>query len=222
MLYLKYKCLVRIKRKDIDTHLEEKETKHLGLKLTAMEDLINKQSEEISKQSEKINKQNEEFTKQSEEINKLNENIKTQNKVISNTSKQIELLYFITDTTKIIWEIEDVKYSLNYSSISKQYEVPGYRFAFKVQHYGSFSIVFPRTMIKPDRPFIAKCHIVLHSCHTINCGMIEVKQKDVTRGYERIITYISQEDVDKYSEPQFPRCCKKRFNSRNIYNFAIV
>ena len=195
MLYLKYKCLVRIKRKDIDTHLEEKETKHLGLKLTAMEDLINKQSEEISKQSE--------------EINKLNENIKTQNKVISNTSKQIELLYFITDTTKIIWEIEDVKYSLNYSSISKQYEVPGYMFAFKVQHYGSFSIVFPRTMIKPDRPFIAKCHIVLHSCHTINCGMIEVKQKDVTRGYERIITYISQEDVDKYSEPQFPDAAKK-------------
>ena len=50
--FVKYKCLARMKRKDIAKHLEEKETKHLGLKLTAMEDLINKQSEEINKQNE--------------------------------------------------------------------------------------------------------------------------------------------------------------------------
>ena len=51
---VKYKCLVRIKRKDIDKHLEEKETKHLGLKLTAMEDLITKQSREIKELNENI------------------------------------------------------------------------------------------------------------------------------------------------------------------------
>ena len=50
--FVKYKCLVRIKRKDIDKHLEEKETKHFRLKLTTMEDLINEQSEEINKQNE--------------------------------------------------------------------------------------------------------------------------------------------------------------------------
>ena len=38
--FVKYKCMTRIKRKDMDKHLEEKETKHLGLKLTTMEDLI--------------------------------------------------------------------------------------------------------------------------------------------------------------------------------------
>ena len=82
--FVKYKCMTRIKRKDMDKHLEEKETKHLGLKLTAMEDLITKQSEKIveqmwfTKQSEKINEQSfqtsmnkvfEKINKQSEKIN---------------------------------------------------------------------------------------------------------------------------------------------------------
>ena len=44
--FVMYKCPTRMKRKDIDEPLEEKETKHLGL-LTEMEDLITKQSEEI-------------------------------------------------------------------------------------------------------------------------------------------------------------------------------
>ena len=209
--FVKYKCLARIKRKYIDKHLEEKETKHLELKLTAMEDLITKQSEEFNKQSEIINKQ-------SKEIIKLNENIKIQNqkttREISNTSsRQIELLYSITDTTKIVWKIEDVKYCISYSSVSKQYEVAGYRLGFKFHHCGSLSIVFPGTTTKPDRTFIAKCHIVLHnlhSCHTINCGIIEVKQKDVTRGYEIIITIISKGDIEKYSEPQFPGVSTKK------------
>ena len=202
--FVKYKCLARIKRKDVDKHLEEKETKHLGLKLTAMEHLINKQSEEINKQSEEI-------TKQSEKINKLNENIEIQNKEMttekSNTSQHNELLYSITNTTKMFLIIENVK-NYNYFLESKQYELAGYRFGFKFQ-YIRLSIVFPGTTIKPDRPFIAKCHIMLHSCHTINCGIIEVKQKDVARGYERIITSISQEDINKYSEPQFPGATKR-------------
>ena len=52
--FVNYKCLARIKRKNIDIHLEEKETKHLGLKLTAMENLLTKQSEEISKQNKEM------------------------------------------------------------------------------------------------------------------------------------------------------------------------
>ena len=97
--FVKYKCLSRIKRKDIDKHLEEKETKHLGLKLNAMEDLINKQSEIINKQSKVIDKLNENNDKQNKEITKQREEMTRE---ISNTSKQIELIYFITDTTKII------------------------------------------------------------------------------------------------------------------------
>ena len=187
--FVKYKCLARMKRKDIDKHLEEKETKHLGLKLTAMEDLI---------------------TKQSEIIDKLNDNIEKQNKeTTTKFSQQIKFLYFITDTTKIVWKIEDVRYPINYSSISKQYKVAGYKIAFKFHYCGSLSIVFPGTTINNVRPFIAKCHIMLHTRDTINCEIIEVKQKDVTKGGERIITFISQEDINKYSEPQFPGSTKK-------------
>ena len=193
--FVKYKCLSRMKRKYIDTHLEEKETKHLGLKLTAMEDLINKQSEIINKQNK--------------EIKKLNVNIDKQNKEISNTSQQIELLHSITATSKIIWEIEDVRFPTNDSAISNQYGVAGYRLAFKFHHYKRIIIVFPGTAIKSVRPFIAKCHIMLHSCDTINCGIIEVKQKDVLRGCEITIASISKENVDKYSDPQFPGATKK-------------
>ena len=206
--FVMYKCMARIKRKDIDKHLEEKETEHLGLKLTAMEDFITKQSDIVNKQSE-INK------KQSEEINELKEDIEKQKKKttreLSNTTQQIKLLYSITNTTKIIWKIEDVMYSIDFSSMSKQYEVAGYWLAFKFQYeyflnYGTLSIVVQGATIKP---FIAKCNIVLHSCRTIYCGMIEVKKKDVTRGYEILITYISQEDIDKYSEPKSSAATKK-------------
>ena len=194
--FVKYKCLVRMKRKDIDKHLEEKETKHFGMKLTAMEDLITEQSE--------INR------KQSEEINKLNEHIEKQNKeTTTEFSQQIDLLYFITDTTKIVWKIEDVKYSINYSSISKQYEVAGYWFALKFHYCGTLSIVFAGTTVKHARPFIAKCRIMLHTRDTINCGMIDVKQKDVTKGYEKIITSFTYEDINKYSEHEFPGATKR-------------
>ena len=57
--FVKYNCEVStIKRKYLSQHLEEKETKHLGLKLNAMEEIILKQSEQIiriSRMSEHIN-----------------------------------------------------------------------------------------------------------------------------------------------------------------------
>ena len=71
--FVKYKCMTRIKRKDMNKHLEEKETKHLGLKLTMMEDLISQQTEVIIKQRKEIAKQSEEITKQSEVIKKFKE-----------------------------------------------------------------------------------------------------------------------------------------------------
>ena len=204
--FVKYKCLARMKRKDIDKHLEEKEIKHLGLKLNTMEDLINKQSKIINKQSEIINKQSVKIDKQSVEINKLNENIeKRVTTELSNTLQQIRLEYSITDTSKILWKIEDVN---SFLSAFKQCKVAGYKFALKFQ-FIRLSIVFPGTTIQPKRPFIAKCHIVLHSWHTMDCGIIEVKQEDVLSGCERTIISISGEDIDKYSDPQFPGATKK-------------
>ena len=59
--FVKYNCEVLIKRKDLDKHLEEKETKHLGLKLTAlelkqteMENVVEKQKRDIEKQRQEI------------------------------------------------------------------------------------------------------------------------------------------------------------------------
>ena len=212
--FVKYECLARMKRKDIAKHLEEKETKHLGLKITAMEDLINEQSEINKKQSEIISNQSNEFNKQREEINKLNENIEKQNKEMttekSNTSQHNELLYSIANITKTIWKIEDVINLIKPYHYPKQCvaEVAGYSFILKFDNLRRLSIVFPGTTKKPDKPFIAKWHIVLHSCHTMNCGIIEVKQKEVLRGCERLITYISQEDIGKYSEPQLSDATK--------------
>ena len=234
--FVKYKCLARMKRKDIDKHLEEKETKHLGLKLTAMEDLIdrqneiinkqskeinkqrvkiNEQSEIISKQSNESNKQSKQINKQSAEINKLNENNEKHDKEMttekSNTSQHNELLYSIANTTKTIWKIEDVINLIKPYHYPKQCvaDVAGYSFTLKFDNFRRLSIVFPGTTRKHDRPFITKWHIMLHSCHTINCGIIEVKQKDVTRGCERLITYIPQEDIEKHSELQFLDATKK-------------
>ena len=165
--FVKYKCMTLIKRKDMDNHLEEKETKHLGLKLTAMEDLISKQNEEISKQS--------------------------------------ELLFSITETTKIVWKIEDVTNPMNCLLVSELYTRAGYtfRFRFRQDTRNSLIIVFPETASKYVKPFIAKCTIVLSS-KQINCGMLEVKQRDLTRGCVRNITSISQEDIDRYSQTRSP------------------
>ena len=183
--FVNYMCLASLKRKDMDNHLEEKETKHLGLKLTAMEDLISKQSDKITKQSKKIAKQSKGITKQNEEI-----------------EKQFRLLYSITETTKIILEIEDVTDLTKRSFESVIYTAAGYIFRFQF-HQNSLIIVFPETASKYVKPFIAKCTIVV-STKQIKCDTVEVKQKDLTRGCVRNITSISQEDIDRYSQPSSP------------------
>ena len=75
----------------MDKHLEENETKHLGLKLTAMEDLIIKQSELISKQRVKITELCKGFTMQNEKINKQNEKIKKQITEITTVHQKLEI-----------------------------------------------------------------------------------------------------------------------------------
>ena len=192
-LFVKYKCTTVIKRKDLANHLEEKETKHLGLKLTAMEDLISKQSEEISKQSEEITKQREENSKQSVEFENKH---CIASKEFEKEKRSIELLYSITNVTSHVWNIGNVTHwKVNRRLVSKQYQAAGYSFSFRL-YSRQLSIVFPETAIKYDNPFMAKCHIVLSSSDIMNCGKIEVKQKDLTRGCERVIANISFIDID--------------------------
>ena len=195
--FFKYKCLARIKRKDIDKHLEENETKHLGSKLTALEDLITKQSEQIDKQNQNI-----------ESLNKIIKKMWTKE---TNTSLQMDLLYTIIDATVLIWAIKNVTDIMSglHSSESEQHHEAGYTFVFKFRPNRAISIVFPRTTLRYANPFIAKCYIAFCSNYTINCGIIEVNQKDLTRGSERIITSISEEEVYKFSQPISPGNTKK-------------
>ena len=55
------------------------------------------------------------------------------------------------------------------------------------------------TTSKYDKPFIAKLNIVLSS-KQIKCGRLEVNQEYLTRGCNRPIASISQEDTDKSSK----------------------
>ena len=52
--FAKYKCVGLIKRQYLDTHLKEKETEHLKLKVDAIEDIVVKQSERIETLSQEI------------------------------------------------------------------------------------------------------------------------------------------------------------------------
>ena len=203
--FVKYKCMTQIKRKDMDNHLEQKETKHLGLKLTAMEDLISQQSAEIKKLNENIEKQNIEAYIQNEEIKKLIEENEKQITKNVEEKRYIDLLCSINDITTIIWKIENVTGLMrgHHHSVSKQYKA-GCSCSFRIYSSRELSIVFPGTMRNHDNPFIAKCRIALDATNIIDCGKIEVKQKDLTRGCERTLTTISQESVDKYSKPRYP------------------
>ena len=83
--FAKYKCEVGlIKRKDLHIHLEEKETKHLGLKVNAMEEILLEQSENV-----KTHKKEMKIT-----INRMTEHI--------------NVLCSISNTTKLDWSIENI------------------------------------------------------------------------------------------------------------------
>ena len=74
--FAKYKCVGLIKRQYLDTHLEEKETEHLKLKVDTIEDIVMKQSEKIGEQSETIFGQGETIEIISREIELLKKNVK--------------------------------------------------------------------------------------------------------------------------------------------------
>ena len=164
---------------------EKINTQSMGI--NKQSDKVAKLSEEINKESLEITKQSQEINKQSEKINKLHENIEKLNKKnekqdeemktnLANTSQRIELLYSITDTTKIIWRIDNVTDLMitHRSSISELYEAAGYRFNFEFRFNAEITdlrVVFPETTLK-YRPFIAKCHILSSSYQEMNCRVI--------------------------------------------------
>ena len=103
--FAKYNCEVTsIKRKYLSQHLEEKETKHLGLKLNAMEDILLKQSEEANQQRKFIDNQIIRICRMSEHINAL---------------------CSISDTTKLDWNIENLSKFIQINHIPERRNVAG-------------------------------------------------------------------------------------------------
>ena len=82
----------------------------------------------------------------------------------------------------------------HHSFESGLYQVAGYSFTLRFSSNRELSIAFPETTVKYERTFIAKLSVVLLS-KQMKCGTMEVKQKDLTRGCNRIITFISDKTL---------------------------
>ena len=164
--FVKYNCEVGLlKRKYLSQHLEEKETKHLGLKLNAMEDIILKQSEE--------SKQHREESKQyMEEANQQRKYIDNQIIRINRMSEHINVLCSISDTTKLDWNIENLSKFIQINHIPEQRNISGINLSihFLKEH---IYVSYPRTQWY-SKCFSAKYLILLYS--TIKCKV--VKQYD--------------------------------------------
>ena len=88
--FAKYNCEVSsIKRKYLSQHLEEKETKHLGLKLNAMEDIILKQSEEVRTYREESKQYIEVANQHREEVRTYREESKQQREVANQHREEV-------------------------------------------------------------------------------------------------------------------------------------
>ena len=84
-----------------------------------------------------------------------------------------------TDQPNLLWRLSRAGHS--------------FRFYFRQDN---LSIVFPETTIKHIIPFVAKITIVLLT-KRIGSGTVEVKQRDLARGCERMITRFSEDDLGK-------------------------
>ena len=161
--FAKYNCEVTsIKRKHLSQHLEEKETKHLGLKLNAMEDIILKQSEESKQQRKYID-------------NQITKYIDKQTITNNRMSEHINALCSISDTTKLDWNIENISKFIQINHIPEQRNISGrdLRVHFLKEHiYVSYDNTYECCYTFP-----AKYLIRLYS--TIKCKV--VKQYDSGR-----------------------------------------
>ena len=179
--FAKYKCeMVLIKRKDLDKHLEEKEMKHLGLKLNAMEEIILIQSEIVKTHNEEMR-----IT-----INRMTEHI--------------SVLRSISNTTKLDWSIENISKFIQINHIPEPRRVAGHNlnvyflketiyvgYSDKHEYRGSFS---------------AKILIHLYStmkCRVIkeyDCGHVNMDARSHTGGYAKYtVARVSKSDAEELS-----------------------
>ena len=177
--FAKYNCKVGIaKRKELSQHLVENRDQHTELKLNVLEEIIVRQNTIILTQSEQMEKM----------------------------SQQITALYSISNITKLNWRIERLEFYK--TSVSNQYQVSGCIFSFLFFN-GDIRIDFPVQRIskyeKLDTVFKARfqicmiCQKDLQFIKDIQSSVIEVKQKDISKGCSREIAYISKIDMYNFS-----------------------
>ena len=119
--FAKYSCYVRMKRKRMSKHLEKKQTEHLELKLSGLENIIAKQSIEIKQMVLEKHQENKGMNEQiNSKLNKLEDRVtriwtlnrqeeeKMRVTTINRLSEQINTLCSINSTTKLEWNIKDI------------------------------------------------------------------------------------------------------------------
>ena len=112
--FAKYKCVGLIKRQYLDTHLEEKETVHLKLKVNAIEDIVMKQIETIADQGDMIIEQNRKVETMSQEIGLL---------------KNLKLSKGLLDPIYFSWELTELLLC-NHTPVQKEFAAVGFIFQF--------------------------------------------------------------------------------------------
>ena len=116
--FVKYKCEVRmIKRRELDTHLEEKRSEHFELKVNAMEEIFigqNKEIEMLKNEMEKMKK-----------IEKCLINV--DKKVIEQNTSLIETLLNRPDFSKLEWNIKNLPKEMRVP-VEAHFQIDGYYF----------------------------------------------------------------------------------------------
>ena len=180
--FAKYKCVVLMKRKNLENHLDDKRMEHLELKMDTMQECMLKESKITAKQKELISEQNEKIFKQGAVIETMSSKIKS-------LEEEVEILTKLPKAIKLVWRITEVPEDGYYRGILKQFQVAGYNLEFNF--YDTFSnlqiVVYPQTGKNYDKlkwPF--KAEFVTHLSSQSKPGnikkfkskVLEVKRED--------------------------------------------
>ncbi|KAI6646808.1 TNF receptor-associated factor 4 [Oopsacas minuta] len=166
--FIKYKCEVGlIKRKKLNQHLKEKRTEHTELKLSAMEEIIMQQSNEVKLLTHTV-------------------------QVLETEAGDLKrTLFTIARAAKVEWRIDSICYKLgsNHPTVKKQSQIDGYNFEIQFScDADSIQILFlPKDgwgYFSLKWPFIAEfvarlvCHSNPKGTKDFKGEMIEVNKKD--------------------------------------------
>ena len=216
--FVKYKCVVLIKRKNLVNHLDDKRMEHLELKMDTMQECMFEESETTAKLKQQISKQNEKVSELNENISKLNTTNETMSHEINSLKNEVEILTYLLKAIKLVWRITEVPECGYDGSIRKQFQVAGYNFDFWFLNCSdNLQIrVYPLRGLNYDKlkwPF--KAEFVTHLSSQSKPGNIK-KFKSEVFVWKRERIHMSPFTMGEY----FMSYSKKIFN--DLYSFYIA